>query len=111
MWAAGTRASSNGKIVHDDLAMKVMEANGVKESDIADRNVIIMKINKVDPEWNMLILNRSLYELSPDELDALAENINMDAYLQLLENEFEGLWRNHLPNAEEKPEVISNDAE
>lgn len=105
MWAAATRAANNGKIVHDDLAMKVMRANGVRESDIANRNVSVMKITKVDPEWNMLILNRSLYELSLDELDALAENINMEAYLQLLENEFEGLWRNHQPETAKDSEV------
>lgn len=92
--------------VHDETAMYVLHANGVRDEEVADRDCIVKKISKIDPEWYMLIVNKSLYELDEDELEELRQNINMDAYLQLLENDFTNSWRNATP---ETPEIARND--
>lgn len=84
--------------IHDEKAMDVLTRNGVLPEEVKDRDCIIKKITNIDPKWYMLIMNKSLYELSQDELNDLRENINMEAYLQLVRNGFETSWRNAVPD-------------
>ena len=86
---------------HDETAMFVLHANGVMDKEVADRDCIVTKINNIDPDWYMLIMNKSIYELTEAEIEDLRHNINMDAYLSLLKSGFNKNWRNAVPGDQE----------
>lgn len=88
---------------HDDTAMYVLHANGVSDTEVENRDCIVKKITNISPDWYMLILNKSIYELDEDELEELRKNINMNAYLTLLGNNFNANWRNATPDDPEVP--------
>lgn len=85
-------------VQHDPLAMQVLNANGVKPSDIPrNKEAVITKVTGIESEWNMLIENRSLNLMSDIELDTLYARLDMNSYLELLEDAFEKNWRNKIP--------------
>lgn len=85
-------------IQHDPLAMQVLNANGVKPSDLPrNKEAVLTKVTNIEPEWNMLIENRSLNLMTDAELDAIYSRLDMDKYLGLLADSFEKNWRNQIP--------------
>ena len=57
----------------------------------------------------MLIMNKSIYELTEAEIEDLRHNINMDAYLSLLKSGFNKNWRNAVPGDQE--DIADDDGE
>lgn len=93
------RARDNERAIqHDSLAMQVLNANGVKPSDLPrNKEAVVTKVTNIEPEWNMLIENRSLNLMTDAELDAIYSRLDMDKYLGLFADSFEKNWRNHIP--------------
>lgn len=90
------RKSANERLQqHDMLALDVLAKNGVPEKEIPFQNeAIIKKVTGIEQSWYMLIVNKSLYELSESECDAIIDSIDYDKYLTLLADCFEKNWRN-----------------
>ena len=55
---------------------------------------VFQKVSKVDPEWNMLIRNDDIHELTEEEARDLISKIDFDVYVKELEKVYEGSWRN-----------------
>lgn len=85
-------------VQHDPLAMQVLNANGVKPSDLPrNKEAVLTKVTNIEPEWNMLIENHSLNLMTDAELDAIYSRLDMDKYLALFADSFEKNWRNQIP--------------
>ena len=85
-------------VQHDPLAMQVLNANGIKPSDLPhNKEAVLTKVTNIEPEWHMLIENRSLNLMTDAELDAIYSRLDMDKYLTLFADSFEKNWRNQIP--------------
>lgn len=92
---------------NDEKAMSILKKNGVFDQEIAERDVITQKVTNVDPLWNVAIINRSLYSMTDFEMKELLDDLNYDAYLELLSNAYES-WQNETPSEpEEKTEMLT----
>ena len=92
------RRDNERAVQHDPLAMQVLNANGVSQSDLPrNTEAVLKKVTNIELEWNMLIENHSLNLMTDAELDAIYSRLDMDKYLKLLADSFEKNWRNKIP--------------
>jgi hypothetical protein len=93
------RRDGERAVQHDPLAMQVLNANGVSQSDLPrNTEAVLKKVTNIEPEWNMLVENHSLNLMTDAELDAIYSRLDMDKYLKLLADSFEKNWRNKIPD-------------
>lgn len=93
------RRDGERAVQHDPLAMQVLNANGVSQSDLPrNTEAVLKKVTNIELEWNMLIENHSLNLMTDAELDAIYSRLDMDKYLKLLADSFEKNWRNKIPD-------------
>lgn len=59
-----------------------------------DQDVAVRKINGIDPDWSMLVLNDSLHLSNPDALRAVIKQLDLDVYVQMLDHTYSNNWRN-----------------
>lgn len=60
----------------------------------SDEDVVVRKINGIDPKWPMLVLNRDLHHLDAQHLQILLACLDLDVYNQMAAGAFEANWRN-----------------
>ncbi|MEO3931354.1 hypothetical protein WMO79_00880 [Micrococcaceae bacterium Sec7.4] len=65
-----------------------------------DQDVAVRKINGIDPQWSVLIINDDLHCLGDNRLRALLDCLDLDIYTQMLAESFEGNWMNTSDNDE-----------
>ena len=80
----------------EGIASQVLKKNGVIPPN--DKDIVTSKVASIDPEWNVLVENRDLRNLSIHEFHELVANINYENYLSIVADKYEENWRNHLPN-------------
>ena len=90
------RMKDNERIVqHNPTALAILGEYGVEKDEIPfDSEAVFQKVSKVDPEWNMLIRNDDIHELTEEEARDLISKIDFDVYVKELEKVYEGSWRN-----------------
>lgn len=64
----------------------------------ADQDVAVRKINGIDPQWSVLIVNDDLHCLSEVRLRELLDCLDLGIYNQMLAESFEGNWMNTTEN-------------
>lgn len=81
------------------------EATGENPQDV-DRmcqtrikEIAISKITGITPDMNILIENHDLYQLPPEQIEWILSELDMNAYLNLLESAYSN-WRNPTPECE-----------
>lgn len=80
---------------HDNMALFVLEQNGVPAKSIpTNKEAIIKKVTSVDESWSMRIENRSLFELNEEEANEIFQNLDMEKYLNLVKQSYENNWQN-----------------
>lgn len=111
LWAAAARAISPAMkrkrqaagerpvAAPDPNAKKVLEANG-ESAKYPDKDVVTKRVTNIDPEWDILIDNRDLHGLPAEDLQFIADSLDMEKYLQLLDNAYTRNWMNHKPGVE-----------
>jgi hypothetical protein len=65
-----------------------------------DQDVAVRKINGIDPQWSVLIINDDLHCLAKDKLQEILDCLDLDIYTQMLAESFEGNWMNTSDNDE-----------
>lgn len=86
---------------HDPIASMVLNACGENVSKLpATHEAVVKKVSGVEEEWSMLVLNKSLFELTDEEVDKLLSEIDIEKYLGLLHEGFEKNWMNEVPQDE-----------
>ena len=82
-------------IWHDPYAKALLEKFGLPESEIPEgKEAKVTKVSGIDAEWYVYIENRSLFELTDEEKQALIDNLDMDCYLTLFASSFNKNWAN-----------------
>lgn len=82
----------------DPLATKVLEANGIsRDKRPKDKDIIIKKVTGIDPAWNVLVDNRDLFILPDSEINRILDSLDMNLYLELLDNAYTNNWMNTMP--------------
>lgn len=83
------------------IALHVLEANGVSDTDIPiNKDIIIGKLSNIGNDWKLFIQNKDLHALTQAEFDYIIDNLDYSKYLYLIHGCFEKSWRNHLPGGE-----------
>lgn len=87
---------------HDDIALKVLTKNGYSKEAIEAmanprREAVAMKVPKLGDDWNILIENHNLNELSEERRQWILCNIDKGKYLQMVADSFEKCWMNKMP--------------
>lgn len=96
------RANNERLEQHDPIASLVLTACGENLNELNDgdgsiKEATVKKVSGVEEEWSMLVLNKSLFELTDEEVDELLANIDIEKYLGLLHEGFEKNWMNDVP--------------
>lgn len=92
---------------HDDMASDVLRANGIVIEKLPPENeASITKLTNIESTWFMYIDNRALKYIPDDEVDFILNNLDYGKYLVLLGDGFEKSWRNILPHAAPKTNMV-----
>lgn len=86
---------------HHGWALTNWEAragNGTESLNLlpADQDVVVRKLNGIDPTWSMLVANDDLHVLDPRELDRIISALDLEVYAQMLAETFTKNWKNQL---------------
>lgn len=85
---------------HNPLAVRILRANGIDIDVYNDtpglrkRDAVVKKVTGIEPEWPIRIDNRDLFCLSKEERTEILENLDLDAYLNLVANSYTRNWKN-----------------
>lgn len=92
-------------VQRDPVALAILERNGwapdnyrASEGGLtplpADQDVVVRRINGIDPSWPVLICNEDLHTFSPFQLGQLLGGLDLDIYTQMLTETYEKNWKN-----------------
>lgn len=96
-----TKRQRNGERMqqHDSIALHVLNANGVKLSDIPKSKEATLKNVKNTPrDWYMLVENHSLMTMAESRRQEILDSLDYEKYLTLLKNSYTENWMNVLPD-------------
>lgn len=84
-------------IQHDPFALAVLSEYEVFKKDIiTGKEAIISKTSGIDADWHVFTENKSLFELTDDEITKIINSLNMTNYLTMLESSFNKNWQNEI---------------
>lgn len=95
----------------DPIAKAILASNGLTVRSLdarinnmemlpSDEDIVVRKINGIDPSWPMLVINRDLHHLDKQHLQMLLACLDLDVYNEMTANAFEANWRNRLHDAD-----------
>ncbi|WP_219152277.1 hypothetical protein [Amycolatopsis sp. TNS106] len=103
---AKRRDSGSSGVRRDPLALRVLRHHGWArnraEASVSkglmvlpdDQDVVIRRINGLDPTWPMAIVNDDLYSLPSTTVGTLIASLDLDIYNQMLADTFTKNWMN-----------------
>lgn len=103
--ATGLKAGQRPPHQLPDMLKWYCEATGERPDDVDKKcqslykELAISKITGITPDMNILIENHDLYQLPPEQIEWILSELDMEAYLKLLESAYEN-WRNPTPDCE-----------
>ena len=101
----GDSVNLNSLYSNEPEAVQVLEANGITLSELFSmrsprREASVSKINRIEPEWEMLIENHNLGELDESYAKWILENLDIDKYVSIAADTFNKTWMNRTPSRE-----------
>ena len=69
-----------------------------------ERDIIRQKVTGIETTWRMLVENGDLHEMSHEDLAEIRDNLDLDAYLSLLEKAYTDNWMNVVPRVRDAAE-------
>ncbi|MFB7919284.1 hypothetical protein [Streptomyces sp. NPDC056061] len=103
---AKRRESGTAGVRRDPIALEILRHHGWARSRAEasssdgltvlpdDQDVVIRRINGIDPAWSMTIVNGDLQTLPADRAEKLLASLELDVYSQMLDETFTKNWRN-----------------
>lgn len=103
--ASQAKRTGVGDVVQNPMALQILRHHGwaanANQADLlgltqlpTDQDVLVRKINSIDPTWSMVVVNDDLHVLDPTRLDQLLSSLDLEVYTQLLEETFTKNWQN-----------------
>lgn len=77
-----------------DLLLRTYYQYDVREETAGLYNPVFKKVTDLDENQPVGILNQDLHDLKPQHIKYLVENLDIEAYLDIIENKFNKNWRN-----------------
>ena len=77
----------------------------------SDKDIVTKKVTGIDPEWNVLIENRDLHGMTEEERKVIIDNLDINKYLQMLNDAYTRNWMNHVPGVEYEEVEDSDDSD
>jgi hypothetical protein len=98
-------------VATDPVARQILRQQGLARDHVdavqnnltmlpQNQDVAVRKINGIDPQWSVLIINDDLHCLGEEKLRKLLDCLDLDIYTQMLAESFEGNWMNTSDNDE-----------
>lgn len=103
---AKRRESGAVGVRRDPIALEILRHHGWAKSRAEasasdglsilpdDQDVLIRRINAIDPTWSMVVVNDDLHELGADRIERLIASLDLEIYAQMLEETFTKNWMN-----------------
>ncbi|MFI9629246.1 hypothetical protein [Streptomyces sp. NPDC052042] len=103
---AKRRESGAAGVRRDPVALEILRHHGWARSRAEasssdglallpdDQDVVIRRINAIDPSWSMVVVNDDLHELPERRIRQLVEALDLATYTQMLGETFTKNWRN-----------------
>ena len=100
------RANGKAGVRHDPMSKQILRHHGWARSRSEvndgnglsmipdDRDVVVRRINGIDPTWSMLICNDDLRALPRPEIVRIIRSLDLEIYLQILKDTFTKNWMN-----------------
>lgn len=91
----------NIPIIDDPVALQILRAQGVDiefmRHDDGPREAALEKVNSIDPDWPVLVMNHALLGADEDLLQNILYGLDLNIYLELVHDTYESSWRNTIP--------------
>ena len=92
-------------VATDPVARKILREQGLARDHVDavknnlkllpyNQDVAVRKVNGIDPQWSVLVINDDLHCLPEEKLRKLLDCLDLEIYNQLLAESFEGNWMN-----------------
>lgn len=103
---AKRREEDIGRTKRDPVALEVLRHHGWARSRAEasmsdglavlpdDQDVVVRRINAIDPTWSMVVVNDDLHQLPADRIERLIASLDLDTYVRMLEETFTKNWMN-----------------
>jgi hypothetical protein len=106
---AKRREEGVGRARRDPVALEILRRHGWARSRAEagtadglavlpdDQDVVVRRINAIDPTWSMLVVNDDLHQLPSERIERLLASLDLDVYVQMLGVTFTKNWMNAAP--------------
>jgi hypothetical protein len=103
---AKRRESGAAGVRRDPIALEILRHHGWAKSRAEasgsdglavlpdDQDVVIRRINSIDPTWSMAVVNDDLHELPAERIQQLIAALDLEIYTQMLAETFTKNWMN-----------------
>lgn len=103
---AKRRESGAAGVRRDPIALEILRHHGWAKSRAEasssdglavlpdDQDVVIRRINSIDPTWSMAVVNDDLHELPAERIQQLIAALDLDIYTRMLAETFTKNWMN-----------------
>ena len=103
---AKRREDGRSRVRLDPIAREILRHHGWAKSLVEatdseglavlpdDQDVVIRRINSIDPTWSMVVVNDDLHELPATRIRQLIAALDLGIYTRMLEETFTKNWRN-----------------
>ena len=103
---AKRRESGAAGVRRDPIALEILRHHGWAKSRAEasssdglavlpdDQDVVIRRINSIDPTWSMVVVNDDLHELPAERIQQLIAALDLDIYTRMLAETFTKNWMN-----------------
>ncbi|MDO4254351.1 MAG: hypothetical protein Q4C81_04275 [Kocuria sp.] len=103
---AKRREDGVGRAKRDPVALEVLRHHGWAKSRAEasasdgltvlpdDQDVVVRRINAIDPTWSMVVVNDDLHQLPAERIERLIGSLDLEVYTRILEETFTKNWMN-----------------
>ena len=111
LFAAKARKNNGSNNKWQTIANYVLEQNGEDTHELFEskRDIVTAAITNFSSQWYAFISNKSLYDMAPEEIKFIKDNIDYDKYLMLLRITYENNWANNSPEHMFSKLKVTND--
>lgn len=94
---AKRRKNKEPELCDDPKALKILEKYNVDRNNMIkeNREAQFKKVSKIGLNWHVLIENRSINHFTENEALDLLDKLELDHYIELLENTYNNNWKNN----------------
>lgn len=87
------KVPSKARPKNESDAKELLKKYGIKEFD-SNKMTAFVRANSIDPKQSVIIYNQALKHGNQDDLRAIVDNLDLDAYARLIHHTYKESWQN-----------------